>query len=468
MFGVMAKTLVRLLAAGTLALALTWGGLSPLSERTGEWFAPQATVAAAATKQTVKLNASGGRVSKKSITVTVGRSYGKLPKPSRPFYKFAGWYTKKSGGSKVTSTKKVAKSVKTLYARWTRTNVEKMKRGVTYSVALNGSKKQKVKFTDKWGNDWADCTRTLYVNSKKANVGNCVDGWHEYTQVRVSSKLTLLYVEYFHEFEPWPGDIYRFDGSKLKLVKDLSANILDSFYFDDEPFGNTRPISAGSGSLVMRVPVADWLYDDRYNDMDVTYRYGNGKLTVTKVVAKDPSQKGDAGAAAAKFAKYCPGAVPGNTTDVSIQKFTHPAWGASTFVACRNHVTAKLPFIWEDGGYSAHVVVVDAKGKVRWKAADQSYYGEGHAYGWKMAEPATDSTGNLFVSYNPGRYDGIVIYRPTSTGMRLVDDFYYAELSDPDSAGRYRIRKYTNDCEPSCAGGTTTSRLYSWNGTSYV
>ena len=52
--------------------------------------------------------------------------------------------------------------------------------------------------------------------------------------------------------------------------------------------------------------------------------------------------------------------------------------------------------------------------------------------------------------------------------MRLVDDFYYAELSDPDSAGRYRIRKYTNDCEPSCAGGTTTSRLYSWNGTSYV
>lgn len=453
----MAKTLVRLLAAGTLALALSWGGLSPLSERTGQWFAPQATVAAAATKQAVKLNANGGKVSKKSITVTVGLSYGKLPKPSRPFYKFAGWYTKKSGGSKVTSAKKAAKSVKTLYARWTKTNVEKMKRGVTYSVAMNG-KKYKVKFTDKWKNGF--CTRTLYAGSKKVHSGNCLDGWYEYILMKVNSKETLLYRTYYHEWDV-PGSVHRYNGSKLVKLKDLYSESID---WDDAGFVSVS--GAGSNTFIMRMslPGADYFDDNNYT-WNVTYKYSGGKIVASKAVTSDPEAKGRATAAAAKFAKHCPGSVPGNTTDVAISSFSHPKWGKSTFVVCRPHVSAKTPYLGDPNGVSGHVLVVDSQGKVRWKAEDK----EGlYRYGWDLATPATDPTGNLFVFYNPGRYDGILVYRPAADGMKLLKDFYFAELAGTDSAGQVRIRQFSNDCEPDCALGTITSRLYSWNGTTYA
>jgi uncharacterized repeat protein (TIGR02543 family) len=51
--------------------------------------------------------------------VTYAKKYGKLPTPKRSGYKFKGWYTKKSGGKKVTAKSKVAiLKTTTLYARW--------------------------------------------------------------------------------------------------------------------------------------------------------------------------------------------------------------------------------------------------------------------------------------------------------------------------------------------------------------
>lgn len=70
----------------------------------------------------VTLNANGGKAAKKSITVARAKkynSYQKLPSPTRSGYNFKGWYTKKSGGKKITgSTKVTVKSNQTLYARW--------------------------------------------------------------------------------------------------------------------------------------------------------------------------------------------------------------------------------------------------------------------------------------------------------------------------------------------------------------
>lgn len=70
----------------------------------------------------ISLNANGGKVSSKSMTVVKGKKYNnqvKLPTPTRANYNFLGWYTKKSGGSKIKNTSKVKKSSKhTLYARW--------------------------------------------------------------------------------------------------------------------------------------------------------------------------------------------------------------------------------------------------------------------------------------------------------------------------------------------------------------
>lgn len=84
--------------------------------------------------QKVAYNANGGKSSAASKTVYKGYSYGTLTTPARKGYTFAGWYTAKSGGSKVTSSTKVTKSSShTLYAHWT-------KNKYTVKYVLNGGK----------------------------------------------------------------------------------------------------------------------------------------------------------------------------------------------------------------------------------------------------------------------------------------------------------------------------------------
>ncbi|MCD7793183.1 MAG: InlB B-repeat-containing protein, partial [Oscillospiraceae bacterium] len=69
---------------------------------------------------TVTFDANGGSVSTSSKTVTSGSAYGDLPTPTRDGYKFAGWYTAASGGTKITSSSTVSLSGnQTLYAKWT-------------------------------------------------------------------------------------------------------------------------------------------------------------------------------------------------------------------------------------------------------------------------------------------------------------------------------------------------------------
>jgi len=66
-------------------------------------------------------NANGGKIgSKKTVTSTVkkGSKIKKLPTtPKRTGYTFKGWYTKKSGGTKISKNTKPSKSV-TYLAQW--------------------------------------------------------------------------------------------------------------------------------------------------------------------------------------------------------------------------------------------------------------------------------------------------------------------------------------------------------------
>ena len=60
-----------------------------------------------------------GKVSKVSKKVQHGSTYGTMPKPTRKGYQFTGWYTKASGGTKVTATTKVTSTKdRSLYAHW--------------------------------------------------------------------------------------------------------------------------------------------------------------------------------------------------------------------------------------------------------------------------------------------------------------------------------------------------------------
>lgn len=151
--------------------------------------------------------------------------------------------------------------------------------------------------------------------------------------------------------------------------------------------------------------------------------------------------------------------------------FTHPSWGRSVLVTC----LAKYDYEQDsDEEWWSGIAVLDGTGTIRWdQRLDNGSY--------EKLEPAgagSDTSGNLFIVYNPGRYEGIAILRPTSESLQTIAgfydsskgslDLYYAEIVGPNSAGLYAIRKFNNDCEPDCAGGTTTSRLYIWNGVNYV
>jgi serine/threonine protein kinase, bacterial len=92
--------------------------------------------------------------------------------------------------------------------------------------------------------------------------------------------------------------------------------------------------------------------------------------------------------------------------------------------------------------------------------------------------PATDATGNTFVTYNPGRFDGVMVLVPTTDGFQDVgvDEtgytgrlaYYYAEVKGPDANGEFIIRHWQQNCTPSCAEGVPTYQDLHWNGSDYV
>lgn len=92
----------------------------------------------------VFFNPNGGKVSLVAKNVTVGKNYNTLPAPIRMNYIFKGWYTAKSGGSKVTSSTKVNISKdQTLYARWAKVSVKKL-------TIVSVKKQKKNKALVKW------------------------------------------------------------------------------------------------------------------------------------------------------------------------------------------------------------------------------------------------------------------------------------------------------------------------------
>lgn len=70
----------------------------------------------------VSFNPNGGSVSTSSKKVYLNTPYGTLPTPTRTGYTFGGWYTAKSGGTKITATTNVTTTAdQTLYAQWSAT-----------------------------------------------------------------------------------------------------------------------------------------------------------------------------------------------------------------------------------------------------------------------------------------------------------------------------------------------------------
>ena len=123
------------------------------------------------------------------------------------------------------------------------------------------------------------------------------------------------------------------------------------------------------------------------------------------------------------------------------------------------------------GQQAAYLVAVDTADRVRW-----TLIGDNSESRWAMDAPASDATGNLFVTYNPGRYDGVIVLHPTASGFApfgagYADGplrHYYAELQGPGASGSTRSSSRTTTATRRARGGTVTSTTRRWNGSDYV
>lgn len=145
----------------------------------------------------ITYNVNGGsKLSSKNKTkqVTYGSKYGTLVTPKRQGYTFVGWYTKKSGGTKITknSTVKITKAT-TLYARWKKVTVKKAAKPVLKSTKarqlrisfrkISGVKGYQIrystssKFTKK-------TTRTITLTKTSKTINKLRSGKKYYVQVK--------------------------------------------------------------------------------------------------------------------------------------------------------------------------------------------------------------------------------------------------------------------------------------------
>ncbi|WP_433533795.1 hypothetical protein ACQPZK_16455 [Micromonospora sp. CA-249363] len=140
----------------------------------------------------------------------------------------------------------------------------------------------------------------------------------------------------------------------------------------------------------------------------------------------------------------------------------HPTWGR-TFLGVVD---------WGEEGEDRQfaIVAVNSGGELQWRKP------LGDWYSLDYADPPTDSSGNVFLTYDPGGESGVIILRAIDDG---IDDF--GTLPDPGEYNArfygakliqvertYQVDKATNDCDPNCAEGDVTHAYYYWNGTDYV
>lgn len=103
---------------GTKVTETTTVGANPPTTLYAHWTAKKCLVALDANGG--KIDTTSGQVSTKNYTATYGSKYNFLPTPTRTGgYKFVGWYTEETGGTKVTSDTTVTTTqTHILYAHW--------------------------------------------------------------------------------------------------------------------------------------------------------------------------------------------------------------------------------------------------------------------------------------------------------------------------------------------------------------
>jgi hypothetical protein len=144
--------------------------------------------------------------------------------------------------------------------------------------------------------------------------------------------------------------------------------------------------------------------------------------------------------------------------------FTHPKWGQVRLEAYEKQSKSTMVVPAKQAGYR----IVNASGTVLFnkKIDDQG----SALYEFKVLPYFRD--GFMFISYNPGRYEGIIVLRVTTDGISDYgsDSFpgnyngrFYSAKVEQQPDGTFAIIQTTNSCMPSCAGGTNTFTTFTYD-----
>ncbi|MFP3152934.1 InlB B-repeat-containing protein [Lachnospiraceae bacterium ZAX-1] len=173
---------------------------------------------------TITFDANGGTgLSRSSIAVTQGAAIGALPSVSRTGYTLKGWYTDKSGGSKVESTTRPTKS-QTIYAQWEQVESQ----AKTYTVTFDKNSGTKLSST-KRNVGYNQTIGELPTVQKK---GYTFKGW--YTEKKGGSKVTpntqitkdqTLYAQWSKVAKPKQGGTPTLKNSKSKQLSVSYAKV---------------------------------------------------------------------------------------------------------------------------------------------------------------------------------------------------------------------------------------------------
>lgn len=230
-----------------------------------------------------------------------------------------------------------------------------------------------------------------------------------------------------------------------RLEKDLSAGapaLLHAQSLEDEP--------AHSQALAAISPLTactdSYIHDYLARELPAAWETAGAQrfavlISMTSRKSPTPSPSQD---------RPCP-----NCNVTATLSFNHPTWGP---VKLETYSEKPLPSTARSG----YRVVSQSDGRVLFdKPIDDMLYN-------LSIEPRT-ADGFIFITYNPGRYNGVIVLRPTKDGFEdfgtdsYPDNYggrFYNAKVEFGSSPAFTIIRTVNDCNPSCASGTLTDTKF--------
>ena len=308
---------------------------------------------------TVTFDANGGTLNEKDSTKAVGYgmevTYGELPTPTRPNYRFDGWFTEKDGGDPVDADTLVMQATDhTLYAHWTanqkmihvdETSLHTKSYDGMTGVDLNGLAGDLI-FRDKSGNDVTqDVQGKFTVTEASFNAPGffqayCITGKiaikDEYASELQLNKESFTIVGKIEKAKPV------LTGLEFKPKKQLYAGDSFGWNFDNNNLsGGTATITAYNGGTVT-VP-GTFTFDEGELRQGSPLKGGENRLPVRF----DPKDVANVDEAACEVVVN----VPYRNYDCVSASYLYPAYGtAFKDLDLPDSVTVNARYDASDGG----------------------------------------------------------------------------------------------------------------------